>query len=271
MALARDVAINTGMNSLRMQRRRFRTGSYGARYGASEPVPRPSLQPQEVTQATRRFQTGSLGDQYGASTSLVSPLVETEPIEIPEPPTDLYPPAPTQPSTLGNPLFGFGVDEEQYKQNVWDLLSPTARDALRQSGTNIQITQYRTKPGYNFYSNTLFLPPGMNIEGVQHELTHALLTQSPELAQNLPTAARLAHTPYVQGAGGLANELLGINVFNDIATRIQESAAISLGGANAYPKLTPSFSANQTQSWWNRNLFFGASAPAQNARWNTYR
>lgn len=250
MAIFEDVANDTGMNSLRMARsntRRLRSGSYGSRYGASRPASRPSLQPQEINQATRRFQSGALGNQYGANQqSYVSPIIEEEQTYNAE---DIQ--------NVGEPLTEYQdvpLDKNAIPDFAWGLLAPNVRDALQASGTRITVGHYGQAPGYYFYNNNINLVPGMSPSDIRHELLHAVLTQRPDLVPKTPWWSRASHNPIIQGASGLIGpkglagelspysglkySLLGTNAF---ITRLQESAAISVGGAHAYPGLRPAF------------------------------
>ena len=165
-------------------------------------------------------------------------------------------------------------DPEKVRAKALDLLTPSAQVAFALGRTQVEVPQFGAQPQYSALTNTLSLPVGTPANAVRHELMHTLLSRASSLFPNVPREYKQAHSLEQQLRGGIQSAF-GRPELQTEQRRLQETAAITFGGAEAYPGYQPAFNPWQFQNVFNVQApswqYPRQISPTQENRWNTYR
>ncbi len=151
---------------------------------------------------------------------------------------------------------------------ILDMLSPAAKASMEQAGLQINLNLPQTTPSFNTAAPLLLQAMGQNstpqlnipvqasmtANAIRHELLHAGLNLTPNLLPRANPLTKLASTPTYDYSARLAQSLLGNNAWTNRVVRQNESAAITMGGAAAYPGLTPSNVPYDFREFFNINV-----------------
>jgi len=133
---------------------------------------------------------------------------------------------------------------------VLNLLSPEAQKRLQDAGVSINITERGSQPEYRAFGKQLNIPLGASANFARHELFHAGLTEAPGMFSGVGLGVRLAQSR----VGQLIWQEGGLGLGTAKGQEMVESAAITMGGAEAYPGYTPSFEPDQFSNFFNTEL-----------------
>ena len=137
----------------------------------------------------------------------------------------------------------------------------------------ININPWDTQPQYNPFSKTVDIPGNLGANEIRHELVHAGLALTPDLFSAVGSARRFASTPLGTLMGATNSLMLG----RERQRMLAETAAITMGGAAAYPGFQPAFRPQQFADVFNTQVSswqYPAAAGwniTPESKWKTYR
>jgi len=169
----------------------------------------------------------------------------------------------------------------QSENAILNLLDPDAKRQILAAGLTINAEDASgsiENPGGRIYYNPiqkrLNLPSNMPEDWIRHELTHAGLALTPHLFPEVGAERRFA-----SGRSGSLINMVNENVFRNETDRhmLVETAAITMGGAFAYPGYQPAYRPEQFSNFFNTQVD-SWQYPAQSgwnvtpeSKWKTYR
>jgi hypothetical protein len=170
----------------------------------------------------------------------------------------------------------------QSKNAILDMLTPEAKKQMLAAGLKIKaetasgaIEEQGGRIYYAPLEKRLNIPSNIPADWIRHELTHAGLALAPGLFPDVDIQRKFA-----SGRLGILKDIINRNVFQREAGNRQmlvETAAITMGGASAYPGYQPAFRPQQFANVFNTQVP-SWQYPAQSgwnitpeSKWKTYR
>jgi len=135
----------------------------------------------------------------------------------------------------------------QPENAILELLNPEVRQQLIDKGLGVKIVGPTEQAQYNPFTKEMSIRSGMQADAIRHEQLHAGLALAPELFPNVGAKAKFASSPLGTALGAMNTRL-----FPKAGQQFwAETAAISMGGAEAYPGYTPAYDPNQFSNIFN--------------------